>query len=61
MMGAEADSRVEEGLDERGEAPPPYLKEPDPVHHDGREGVELHDMSRHEGKPPDYEAGPSGR
>ena len=58
---AGADTRAEDGLDERGEAPPPYLKEPEPVHHDGREGVELHDLSRREGKPPDYDEGPSGR
>ena len=52
---------VEEGLDERGEAPPPYLKEPEPAHLDTREGVELHNMPPQEGKPPDYDAGPSGR
>ena len=52
---------AEEGLDERGEAPPPYLKEPEPAHLDAREGVELHNMPAQEGKPPDYDAGPSGR
>jgi len=47
--------RAEEGLDERGEAPPPYLKEPEPTHHgSGTDGTELHDMSRAEVKPPDY-------
>ena len=55
------DPTVEEGLDERGEAPPPYLKEPEPAHLDTREGVELHNMPPQEGKPPDYDAGPSGR
>ena len=48
--------RVEEGLNERGEAPPPYLKEPEPAHHERRnEEMELHNMSGAEGKPPDYE------
>ena len=55
------DTTVEEGLDERGEAPPPYLKELEPAHLDAREGVELHNMHAQEGKPPDYDAGPSGR
>ena len=54
--------RREEGLDERGEAPPPYLKEPDRVYHEtGAEGMELHVLSRAEGKPPDYEEGHSRR
>ena len=52
-----------EGLDEAGEAPPAYVKEPDRVHLDGRggEGVELRGMARRaemaglEAKPPDYE------
>ena len=61
MMGVEVDPRAQEGLDERGEAPPPYLKEPEPAHHDARAGLEMHDMGRNEGKPPEYEAGPSGR
>ena len=60
-INAGADATVEEGLDERGEAPPPYLKEPEPAHLDAREGVELHNMPAQEGKPPDYDAGPSGR
>ena len=55
------DSTVEEGLDERGEAPPPYLKEPEAAHLYGREGVELQHMPAQEGKPPDYDAGPSSR
>ena len=58
---AGADTTVEEGLDERGEAPPPYLKEPEPAHLDVREEMELHNMPPQEGKPPDYDAGPSGR
>ncbi|KAL6712745.1 hypothetical protein ACLMJK_009683 [Lecanora helva] len=50
------ETRREEGLDERGEAPPPYLKEPEQIHHARRdEGIELHDMDGGEGKPPDYE------
>lgn len=57
---AGADTSMEEGLDERGEAPPPYLKEPEPVHHNGREEMELQHMPRQEGKPPEYHEGPSG-
>lgn len=48
----------EEGLDEAGEAPPAYVKEPERVHLEGRgegEGVELRGMAGLEGKPPDYE------
>ena len=51
----------EEGLDERGEAPPAYVKEMEPVHLQpggdgtGEEGVELRDIRGHEGKPPDYQ------
>lgn len=48
---------VEEGVDERREAPPPYLKELDPVHRVGGTGVELRDLSRGEGKPPGYDEG----
>ena len=53
-------SREEEGLNERGEAPPPYLKEPEAVHVNGRahvDGVELMPWSRGglNVKPPDYE------
>ena len=60
-----------EGLDERGEAPPPYVKEPERAHFgdqdDGRgrrrsgsgsmESVELRSWEGREavGKPPDYE------
>ncbi|MCJ1450915.1 hypothetical protein MMC28_001249 [Mycoblastus sanguinarius] len=56
------ETRVEEGLDERGEAPPPYLAKPEPVHHGvpeivgEEEGTELRHM---EGKPPDYQEGPT--
>lgn len=56
-----ADSRVEEGLDERGEAPPPYLKELDPVHHGSGTEMELQNQSRGEAKPPDYEEGSARR
>lgn len=59
------DSRMhdEEGLNERGEAPPPYIKEPDRVRvREDRGGIELQNWetnrSRNEqtatGKPPDY-------
>ena len=48
---------VEEGVDERGEAPPPYLKELDPVLRVGGSGVELRDLSRGEAKPPGYDEG----
>ena len=54
-------SRREEGLDEAGEAPPAYVKEPERVHLERGEGVELRGMARSrempgpEGKPPDYE------
>jgi hypothetical protein len=45
----------EEGLDERGEAPPPYLpKELEAAVLRG-EAVELHGGSREEMKPPDYQ------
>ena len=47
-----------EGLDERGEAPPPYVKEPERVHLGevgrGRENEERGVMSGEMGKPPDY-------
>ncbi|KAL8722558.1 MAG: hypothetical protein Q9181_007459 [Wetmoreana brouardii] len=53
----------EEGLDERGEAPPPYLpKEPEPTHfggHGGDHDIPLQDMGRGSEKPPDYDEGPS--
>lgn len=50
-----------EGLDEAGEAPPAYVKEPERAHVGRGEGVELRGMARLremgglEGKPPDYE------
>ncbi|KAL8697232.1 MAG: hypothetical protein Q9201_007233 [Fulgogasparrea decipioides] len=53
----------EEGLDERGEAPPPYLpKEPEPAHYGGQGGnhdIPLQEMGRGSEKPPDYDEGPS--
>lgn len=49
-----AEPREHDGLDERGEAPPPYIKQPDPVHHTDGPATELHDLSRAEVKPPDY-------
>ncbi|KAL8713779.1 MAG: hypothetical protein Q9220_002306 [cf. Caloplaca sp. 1 TL-2023] len=55
-------SRRVEGLDERGEAPPPYLpKEPEPAYTNGGQGNEipLQDMGRMDHKPPDYDEGPS--
>ncbi|KAL8660296.1 MAG: hypothetical protein Q9202_006673 [Teloschistes flavicans] len=55
-------SRREEGLDERGEAPPPYLpKEPEPIYTavgERGEDIPLREMGRDQ-KPPDYEEGPS--
>lgn len=53
--------RREEGLDEAGEAPPAYVKEPERVHLQSGLGVELRGMARLremaglEVKPPDYE------
>ncbi|KAL8764603.1 MAG: hypothetical protein Q9194_006951 [Teloschistes cf. exilis] len=49
--------RREEGLNERGEAPPPYLpKEPEPVYTE----IPLREMGMgRDQKPPDYEEGPS--
>lgn len=60
---AVGETRAEEGLDERGEAPPPYLKEPEAVHHRvaGDEAMEMGDMARREGKPPDYDERSVGR
>ncbi|KAI4160196.1 MAG: hypothetical protein LQ342_005908 [Letrouitia transgressa] len=59
--------RREEGLNERGEAPPPYIpKEPEqalfsePGHRRTAQAIPLRDMAREEQKPPDYEEGPSG-
>ena len=50
-----------EGLDAAGEAPPAYVKEPEPVHLRGSEGVELRGMVSSECKPPDYEERPPPR
>ena len=53
-------ARREEGLNAAGEAPPAYVKEPERVHLEREEGVELTSMARVaevtglEGKPPDY-------
>ncbi|KAL8992456.1 MAG: hypothetical protein Q9188_007578 [Gyalolechia gomerana] len=59
--------RREEGLDERGEAPPPYVpKEPEPAYTGPRgdrpglgNDIPLQDLTRPDQKPPDYEEGPS--
>ncbi|KAL8931771.1 MAG: hypothetical protein Q9216_007076, partial [Gyalolechia sp. 2 TL-2023] len=59
--------RREEGLDERGEAPPPYVpKEPEPAYTGpggDRTGlgndIPLQDLTRPDQKPPDYDEGPS--
>ncbi|KAL8740200.1 MAG: hypothetical protein Q9184_008520, partial [Pyrenodesmia sp. 2 TL-2023] len=55
--------RRDEGLDERGEAPPPYVpKEPEPAYTGGsRAGhdIPLRNMDRSDQKPPDYDEGPS--
>lgn len=53
--------RAEEGVEERGEAPPPYLKEPDPVHRADGPGTELHYLSSGEAKPPNYDEGSARR
>lgn len=59
--------RREEGLNERGEAPPPYVpKEPEPAY-TGPGGeraglgndIPLQDLTRSDQKPPDYDEGPS--
>ena len=50
-----------EGLDAAGEAPPAYVKEPDRVHLQRGEGVELREVAGLEGKPPDYEERLSSR
>ena len=50
----------QEGLNERGEAPPPYVKKPDRAHLGSRgtqstEDIELGPWHRQDsGKPPDY-------
>ncbi|MCJ1373840.1 hypothetical protein MMC20_005070 [Loxospora ochrophaea] len=58
------EARPEEGLNERGEAPPPYVPEPPAEAHHGQERLEgdgqpipLRPLSRQEVKPPDYEQG----
>ena len=51
-------ARQEEGLDESGEAPPAYIKEPERAHLGEQAGMELSDLESRERKPPDYEAGP---
>ncbi|KAL8682028.1 MAG: hypothetical protein Q9186_001904 [Xanthomendoza sp. 1 TL-2023] len=60
--GTRQPTRREEGLDERGEAPPPYIpKEPERAFAgDGvvRE-IPLQDLSRMDHKPPDYDEGSS--
>ena len=51
----------EEGLDEAGEAPPAYVKEPERAYLERGEGSDLRGMARMRsmaglgGKPPDYE------
>ncbi|MCJ1391235.1 hypothetical protein MMC18_004097 [Xylographa bjoerkii] len=56
-MAAVRDPRREEGLDERGEAPPPYIPgEPAPVQNFGSEGHEGIALQDYHGKPPDYDA-----
>ncbi|KAI4089416.1 MAG: hypothetical protein LQ348_006115 [Seirophora lacunosa] len=59
--------QTEEGLDERGEAPPPYVpKEPEPAYtgaHRDRapagSDIPLRDLGGFDQKPPDYNEGPS--
>ena len=61
--GGVHEPRADEGLDERGEAPPPYMPgEPPPVHldngispHEDEAPIPLRTMDRDAGKPPDYE------
>ncbi|KAL8848075.1 MAG: hypothetical protein Q9221_006877 [Calogaya cf. arnoldii] len=58
--------QTEEGLNESGEAPPPYVpEEPKPAYVRGALGVgnsiPLHDLSTMDHKPPDYGEGPSSR
>lgn len=60
--GGVHEPRAEDGLDERGEAPPPYMPgEPPPVHLDAgntsngyNAPIPLRTMERDAGKPPDY-------
>ena len=52
--------RPEEGLNDRGEAPPPYMpNEPEAAHtrregESGRQSIELRHLAREETKPPEY-------
>ncbi|MCJ1405552.1 hypothetical protein MMC11_008780 [Xylographa trunciseda] len=56
-MAAVRDPRREEGLDERGEAPPPYIPgDPAPAQDLGGEGHDGIAMEDYHGKPPDYDA-----
>ena len=50
-----SETRREEGLNERGEAPPPYMpgQGPQPLHAGAGHGIAMQDLS---GKPPDYDA-----
>ncbi|KAL8731024.1 MAG: hypothetical protein Q9166_003675 [cf. Caloplaca sp. 2 TL-2023] len=60
--GGTRQPRREEGLDERGEAPPPYVpKEPESAHvrADPPHDIPLQDLSDMDHKPPDYDEGPS--
>jgi len=55
-MAAVRDPRREEGLDERGEAPPPYIPgEPAPAQDLGGEGHGGIALQDYHGKPPDYD------
>ncbi|KAI4106747.1 MAG: hypothetical protein LQ339_002939 [Xanthoria mediterranea] len=58
--------RTEEGLNESGEAPPPYIsKEPEPAHLGRGMGqgasIPLHHLDTMDHKPPDYDEGSSSR
>ena len=59
--------RREEGLNENGEAPPPYIpKEPERAYVGSQRGglgndIPLRDMGSMDHKPPDYDEGPSSR
>lgn len=63
--GGVHEPQAEEGLDERGEAPPPYMPgEPPPAHLDAGNSssghnapIPLSTIERDEGKPPDYPYG----
>ena len=51
-------TRAEEGLDERGMPPPPYIPAPQPTHagttQPGEQGIPLQDIHTGDQKPPDY-------